>query len=68
MGSGGVQTMSILGTSLETTLTNLISSTTYMVQVAAMNNAGTGVYSNNLSQMTLGMYIDNIGVSPWGAR
>ncbi|CAI8057695.1 hypothetical protein GBAR_LOCUS31428, partial [Geodia barretti] len=51
---GPVQTMSIFGMSLETTLPDLVSSTTYLVQVAAVNNVGTGEFSNTRSQMTLG--------------
>ena len=54
---GPVQTMSIFGMSLETTLPDLVSSTTYLVQVAAVNNVGTGEFSNTRSQMTLGMYL-----------
>ncbi|CAI8057696.1 Receptor-type tyrosine-protein phosphatase S, partial [Geodia barretti] len=50
---GPVQTMSIFGMSLETTLPDLVSSTTYLVQVAAVNNVGTGEFSNTRSQMTL---------------
>ena len=40
---------------LETTIENLMSSTTYLVEVAAVNSDGTGVYSDSpTSQLTRG--------------
>ena len=47
MGSGNTQTMNVTGAGVtEATLLNLTPSTTYSVQVAAVNSAGTGVYSD----------------------
>ena len=55
MGSGNTQTMNVTGPDVtEATLSNLTASTTYSVQVAAVNSAGIGVFSNNQSVMTLG--------------
>ena len=52
----GSQTQSVLGGSVtETTISNLTPSTTYNIQMAAMNDAGTGDYSNTISIMTLGI-------------
>ena len=39
----------------ETTITGLESSTTYSIQVAAVNSAGTGVYSDPITAETDGM-------------
>ena len=45
--SGNTHTMSVDGgTTTETTIGSLMSSTTYSVQVAAVNSEGTGVYSD----------------------
>ena len=41
----------------ETTLLNLTPSTTYKVRVAAVNNAGTGVFSDIKIIQTLGLLI-----------
>ena len=47
VGSGITQTMSVSGGSAtEATITNLTLSTNYSIQVAAVNSAGTGVYSD----------------------
>ena len=47
--------MNVTGANVtEATLSNLTASTTYSVQVAAVNSAGTGVFSNSQSAMTLG--------------
>ena len=52
----GSQTQSVSGRSVtETTISDLTPSTTYNVQVAAVNNAGTGDYSNIISIITLGI-------------
>ena len=41
--------MSVSGGSVtEATISNLMSSTTYSIHVAAMNSAGTGVYSDTV--------------------
>ena len=56
MGSGSTQTMSVSGGSVtEATISSLMSSTTYSIQVAAVNSAGTGVYSDLLIVQTEGM-------------
>ena len=54
VGSGSTQTMSVSGGSVtEATISSLMSSTTYSIQVAAVNSAaGTGVYSNLLIVQT----------------
>ena len=52
-GSGNIQTMDIMGTSgTGTTLSNLMPSTAYFIKVAAVNGAGTGVYSELLVNQT----------------
>ncbi|CAI8055357.1 Protein sidekick-2, partial [Geodia barretti] len=46
-GSGNTETMTVSGASTtQTTITGLNPSTTYSIQVAAVNSAGTGVYSD----------------------
>ena len=40
-----------------TLISNLRSSTHYSIQVAAVNSAGTGPYSNAVDQLTEGVYI-----------
>ena len=54
-GGGSTQTMSVSGGYVtEATITGLESSTTYSIQVAAVNSGGTGVYSDPRDQLTLG--------------
>ena len=49
MGWWGVGVHSVSGSSVtEATISSLMSSTTYSIQVAAVNSAGTGVYSDFL--------------------
>ena len=56
MGSGSTQTMTVSGASTtQTTITGLNPSTTYSIQVAAVNSAGTGEYSDPITAMTDGM-------------
>ena len=38
-------------------ISGLTPSTTYTIEVAAVNSAGTGVYSDAITELTLGMYI-----------
>ena len=46
-GSGSTQTRDVSGGSVtEATISSLMPSTTYSIQVAAVNSAGTGVYSD----------------------
>ena len=47
--SGGGATM--------TTISGLMASTTYSIEVAAVNNAGTGLYSPVIMQLTQGIII-----------
>ena len=48
-GSGSTQTMSVSGGgTYETTITGLMPSTTYSIEVAAVNGAGTGDYSKSI--------------------
>ena len=47
-GSGDTMTMSVDGAdTTQTTIGDLMSSTTYSIQVAAVNSEGTGVYSSD---------------------
>ena len=40
----------------EATITGLTTSTTYSIQVAAMNDVGTGPHSSTVDQLTAGMH------------
>ena len=54
-GSGSTQSVNVSGgDSTDTTISELTPSTTYNFAVAAVNSAGTGVYSDPLSVSTLG--------------
>ena len=54
-GGGSTQTMSVSGSSTtEVNITGLSPSTSYDVQMAAVNDAGTGVFSDSQSVMTKG--------------
>ena len=54
-GSGITQTMNVTGgAATETTITELTPSTTYSIEVAAMNTINTGKYSDPLSVITEG--------------
>ena len=56
VGSGSTQTISVSGSSVtEATISSLMSSTTYSIQVAAVNSAGTGDFSNIMFQLTEGI-------------
>ena len=57
MGSGNTMTMPVDGAATtEATIDNLVSSTTYSIQVAAVNSEGTGVYSDPpTNQLTQGL-------------
>ena len=56
-GSGSTQTMSFSGGSLtEATISSLMPSTTYSIQVAAVNSAGIGVYNDDIVIETYGKY------------
>ena len=58
MGSGSSQTETVSGASeTETMISDLMPSTTYVVQVAAVNGNSTGVYSNPISQLTGGVCV-----------
>ena len=47
--------MSVSGGSVtKATISSLMSSTTYSIQVAAVNSAGIGLYSASTNQLTLG--------------
>ena len=49
VGSGSTQTTSVSGSSVtEATISSLMSSITYSIQVAAVNSAGTGPYSDTV--------------------
>ena len=54
-GSGSTQMLAVNGADMtQTTIENLMSSTTYSIEVAAVNNAGTGVYSDPINEETDG--------------
>ena len=54
-GSGNTQITNVNEAGVtEATLSNLTASTTYSIQVAAVNDAGTGVFNNGQYAMTLG--------------
>ena len=56
MGSGRTQTMSVSGGDASlTTISGLRPATTYFIQVAAVNNAGIGLYSAPINQLILGI-------------
>ena len=56
-GDGSTQTVSVSGgDTTETTISGLDSSTNYTIEVAAVNSAGTGVYSNAVYQLTQGSH------------
>ena len=58
MGSGSSQTVTVSGASeTETIISDLMPSTTYVVQVAGMNGNGTGVYSSTVSALTRGIML-----------
>ena len=50
-GTGNSQTVNVSGGS---TITGLDAGTSYSIEVAAVNSAGTGVYSDPISNITLG--------------
>ena len=55
MGSGNTQTITVDGADVtQTTIENLMSSTNYSIEVAAVNSAGTGVYSDTIIEETDG--------------
>ena len=52
----GVQTVNVSGGgATQTIISGLTASTEYSIQVAAVNSAGTGVYSNAIMQLTQGI-------------
>ena len=54
--SGSTQTVSVSGGgAMQTTISGLMPSTTYSIEVAAVNSAGTGMYSDAVADMTLGI-------------
>ena len=56
MGSGSTQTVTVNGADVaQMTIENLMSSTTYSIEVAAVNSAGTGEYSDPRNQLTRGL-------------
>ena len=58
MGSSEEGREDVMGSSeTEITISNLTPSTTYLVSVAAVNDVGTGVFSDSESAMTLGMSV-----------
>ena len=55
-GSGDTETMTVNGADMtQTTIEDLVSSTTYSIEVAAVNSAGAGEYSDPRNQLTRGM-------------
>ena len=61
VGSGSTQTMTVSGASTtQTTISGLNPSTTYSIHIAAVNSAGTGVYSDPEMAETLPSEADNV--------
>ena len=59
-GSEIKQTLTVSGDAMtNVTISGLDSSTIYEIEVAAVNSAGAGVYSNSTTQMTTGKYYSN---------
>ena len=57
-GSGSTQTMSVAGnTTIDANITGLMPSTTYSIEVAAVNTINTGEYSTSLAVITEGKSI-----------
>ena len=55
-GDGSTQTVSVSGgDTSESTISGLDSSTSYVIEVAAVNSAGTGTYSSPITETTDGM-------------
>ena len=55
VGSGNIQAVRVLGGDVsQTTLSGLEPARTYSIEVAAMNDAGVGLYSDSKVQLTLG--------------
>ena len=55
-GSGSTQTVSVSGGgATQTTISGLMPSITYSIEVAAVNSAGTGMYSDAVSDLTSGI-------------
>ena len=61
MGSGNTQTIPVSGaTTTQTIISGLNPSTTYSIEVAAVNSAGTGVYNDAITARTKGMLYNNM--------
>ena len=59
VGSGNTQIISVSGGSVTVaTISTLMPSTTYSIQVAAVNSAGIGDFSNTLFGLTEGIQLD----------
>jgi len=59
-GSETTQTLTVSGgATTNATISGLDSSTNYEIAVAAVNSAGTGMYTNFTTQMTTGKYYSN---------
>ena len=62
-GNWSTQTVTVSGGgSTQTIVSGLTPSTNYSIQVAAVNSAGTGLYSDAVFLLTRGIYSDNIVV------
>ena len=60
-GSGRTQTVSVSGGAVtETTISGLDFATNYSIEVAAVNNAGIGVYSDTIVFTTKSKFLDNL--------
>ena len=66
-GSGSTQIESVSGgATTEATISGLTPSTNYVIYIAAVNNAGIGVYSDPLTAETLA--VGESGVNPFTVR
>ena len=59
VGTGSVEIMNV-SESETTTISNLMPSTNYSIQVAAINNAGTGNLSAIIFSLTQGIYTKHV--------
>ena len=58
LNNGNTQTVNVSGDATnETTITGLEAATSYSIKVAAVNSAGTGLYSDSIFVVTEGTYI-----------
>ena len=60
VGGVGMETILVAGNETLAQLSGLVSSTEYWIQVAAVNNVGTGEFSSSITQGTEGKYTQTL--------